>query len=175
MNKIAIPALLVATIMVAGAFAFMPVQQASTVHDSITDAVNGVGFYSDSTALTAANGSTDTNIYTMTVDEPVILLGIEVTADCSNLQDAGDIIDATVSSRDGGGDAISSDVEICNGTEGELTEFVLITDSLTVAETLTVEIVLTESGSNDNGDSGPVTVRFWVEGNGGTLGPIVVT
>jgi len=32
MNKIVIPALLVITVMVAGAFAFMPVQQASTVH-----------------------------------------------------------------------------------------------------------------------------------------------
>ena len=36
MNKIAIPALLVATVMVAGAFAFMPVEQASTVHTSGT-------------------------------------------------------------------------------------------------------------------------------------------
>jgi len=36
MNKIAIPALLVATIMVAGIFAFVPVEQASTVHASGT-------------------------------------------------------------------------------------------------------------------------------------------
>jgi len=34
MNKIAIPALLVATVMVAGMFAFAPVEQASTVHQS---------------------------------------------------------------------------------------------------------------------------------------------
>jgi len=32
MNKLAIPAILVATVMVAGAFTFMPVEQASTVH-----------------------------------------------------------------------------------------------------------------------------------------------
>jgi len=32
MNKIVFPALLAATVMVAGAFAFMPVEQASTVH-----------------------------------------------------------------------------------------------------------------------------------------------
>ena len=43
MNKIAIPALFVATVMVAGAFALMPVEQASTVHTSgattlVTDA-----------------------------------------------------------------------------------------------------------------------------------------
>jgi len=36
MNKFAIPAILVATVMVAGIFAFMPVQQASTVHTSGT-------------------------------------------------------------------------------------------------------------------------------------------
>ena len=36
MNKTLIPALLVATIMVAGAFAFAPVEQASTVHLSGT-------------------------------------------------------------------------------------------------------------------------------------------
>ena len=36
MNKLAIPAILVATVMVAGIFAFIPVEQASTVHDTIT-------------------------------------------------------------------------------------------------------------------------------------------
>jgi len=34
MNKLAIPAILVATVMVAGLFAFAPVEQASTVHQS---------------------------------------------------------------------------------------------------------------------------------------------
>ena len=37
MNKLAIPIALVAVIMVAGIFAFSPVEQASTVHDDITD------------------------------------------------------------------------------------------------------------------------------------------
>ena len=36
MNKLTIPAILVATVMVAGIFAFMPVQQASTVHTTAT-------------------------------------------------------------------------------------------------------------------------------------------
>ena len=35
MNKFAIPAILVATVMVAGAFAFMPVEEASTVHTTV--------------------------------------------------------------------------------------------------------------------------------------------
>ena len=36
MNKLTIPAILVATVLVAGIFAFMPIQQASTVHTSGT-------------------------------------------------------------------------------------------------------------------------------------------
>jgi len=35
MNKLTIPTILVATVMVAGIFAFMPVEQASTVHTTI--------------------------------------------------------------------------------------------------------------------------------------------
>jgi len=40
MNKLTIPAILVATVMVAGIFAFMPVQQASTVHTTGTITVS---------------------------------------------------------------------------------------------------------------------------------------
>jgi len=40
MNKLTIPAILVATVMVAGIFAFMPVQQASTVHTTSTITVS---------------------------------------------------------------------------------------------------------------------------------------
>jgi len=44
MSKLMIPAILVATIMVAGIFAFMPVQQASTVHDTIQTNVDQLSF-----------------------------------------------------------------------------------------------------------------------------------
>jgi len=37
LNKLVIPAILVATVMVAGIFAFSPVQSASTVHGTISD------------------------------------------------------------------------------------------------------------------------------------------
>ena len=40
MNKLMIPTILVATVMVAGIFAFMPVQQASTVHTTLGTATN---------------------------------------------------------------------------------------------------------------------------------------
>ena len=40
MNKLTIPAILAATVMVAGIFAFMPVEQASTVHTTSTATVS---------------------------------------------------------------------------------------------------------------------------------------
>ena len=40
MNKLTIPVILVATVMIAGAFAFMPVEQASTVHTTLGTAAN---------------------------------------------------------------------------------------------------------------------------------------
>ena len=42
MNKLTIPAILVATVMVAGAFAFMPVEQASTVHTTIAGTIQAI-------------------------------------------------------------------------------------------------------------------------------------
>jgi len=42
MNKLTIPVILVATVMVAGIFAFMPVQQATTVHTTIIAEVDDI-------------------------------------------------------------------------------------------------------------------------------------
>jgi hypothetical protein len=63
MNKTLMPALLVATIMVAGAFALMPVEQASTVHLTATtiaasiDAVNDVFIDASTGAVSISSGS----------------------------------------------------------------------------------------------------------------------
>ena len=43
MNKLVIPALLLGVVMVAGAFAFVPVGEAATVHDSISLETQAVG------------------------------------------------------------------------------------------------------------------------------------
>jgi len=51
MNKLTIPAILVATVMVAGIFAFMPVEQASTVHTTGTTQ----GAVTTTTTFTAAS------------------------------------------------------------------------------------------------------------------------
>jgi len=41
LHKLVIPTILVSTIIVAGFFAFIPIQQASTVHDQIIAAIEG--------------------------------------------------------------------------------------------------------------------------------------
>ena len=58
MNKIAIPALLVATVMVAGMFAFAPVEQASTVHTTIIGE-SMIPFIVDCAEVTIVDGSDD--------------------------------------------------------------------------------------------------------------------
>ena len=62
MNKIAIPSLLVATIMITGAFAFMPVQEASTVHTT----VQNTQFVLKTATATATGG--------VTADPPTLTL-----------------------------------------------------------------------------------------------------
>jgi hypothetical protein len=62
MNKITIPALLLGVVMIAGAFAFMPVQEASTVHTGATttlaaDAITAAKIADN--AIIAANIATD--------------------------------------------------------------------------------------------------------------------
>ena len=47
MNKFAIPVILAATVMVAGMFAFIPVEQASTVHTTVQGSQEGVIIRSD--------------------------------------------------------------------------------------------------------------------------------
>jgi len=59
MKKLAIPAILAATIMVAGAFAFMPVEQASTVHNSVIASL-------EETALLVAANSPNSKITAIT-------------------------------------------------------------------------------------------------------------
>jgi len=72
MNKLAIPTLLVATIMVAGAFAFMPVEQASTVHTT-------AAAYDVKIAESVADTDTETGeTFTLTCTADYQLVGLTV-------------------------------------------------------------------------------------------------
>jgi len=66
LNKLAIPAILVATVMVAGMFAFIPVEQASTVHATILlDLEEKIKLSEDSDGPTIAVGFSGTSTITI--------------------------------------------------------------------------------------------------------------
>jgi len=85
MNKLTIPTILVATVMVAGMFAFIPVEKATTVHTTIS----AVGFAADSlgvgdiaTGAIAADGlATDAvlEIQTGLIDAAAFAAGVAST------------------------------------------------------------------------------------------------
>lgn len=81
MTQLAIPVILAATIMVAGIFAFMPVEQASTVHTTIgvlnTATADGVSLLTGPVALLDISAGTD-----IALGQVCVVL-IEVTTDDS--------------------------------------------------------------------------------------------
>ena len=126
MNKIAIPALLVATIMVAGAFAFVPVEQASTVHlagtvtvdlgvsntAGITDFLVGqtTGDLTDPDTVTVTGADTTNDMALCTIvdpDEDVSILEVSITGantvtvdlSAATVAGANSILDCVVFSR----------------------------------------------------------------------------
>ena len=142
MNRLTIPAILVATVMVAGIFAFMPVQQASTVHTSGTitlasDADIAAILVDTGTTLpalrtgvacvtedVAALATADNDIITYTFSQPVKLLSVFVNADASL---AGDTLDFDAVSVNGGanvyvgaGTAATDAVSVSYAIEQEL-------------------------------------------------------
>ncbi len=100
MKKLAIPAILAATIMVAGAFAFMPVEQASTVHNSVIDSLQ-------ETALLVAENSPSQKVVAITYNLEGLPDGIPVVLfDGTNVNniESGHIVATLPTQEDGGGD-----------------------------------------------------------------------
>jgi len=83
MNKLAIPALLLGVVMIAGAFAFMPVQEASTVHLSAatstatSDQVLNPFLVQTAAVVTAAGGQL-TATFTCTAGESCVIYDARV-------------------------------------------------------------------------------------------------
>ena len=78
MNKIAIPALLLGVVMIAGAFAFMPVQEASTVHTTIL-AGSMEPFAATTAAVATASGGQLTATFTCTSGQTCVIYDAVVT------------------------------------------------------------------------------------------------
>ena len=81
MNKLTIPAILVATVMVAGIFAFMPVQQASTVHTTfLLPATTGIACATEAVDIGA---EIDDDILTFTFTSPILLMSVLFDGDAN--------------------------------------------------------------------------------------------
>ena len=82
MNKLTIPAILAATVMVAGMFAFMPVEQASTVHTSSTTNLSTAAVVISSntvdSSFTASNSGTERHLIMFESDVAYTISDIEV-------------------------------------------------------------------------------------------------
>ena len=88
MNKLTIPSILAATVLIAGIFAFMPVEKASTVHSSLGIKIDGVD-----TKVTGLIGDVDTKVMALQNNASVMrILGLtddtqegddEYTLDCT--------------------------------------------------------------------------------------------
>lgn len=75
--KYIIPAILTATVLLAGFFAFSPIEQASTVHTTIIAATSGVACATESVTL---SGAPDDDIITFNFADPIVLKSIFVEA-----------------------------------------------------------------------------------------------
>jgi len=195
MNKIAIPAILVATVMVAGMFAFMPVEQASTVHtsgDIVSDDVITTIDIDDGTDITNVGGVGATQTYTYSADEAVEIFGIIVIGDMSAFTDAGDLLEITDVTLDG----VSIDVNdgvfpftVSIGTDGGQTitdVFIELADGnndiaymqglLLVPETaLAIVLDVTDVGANDGALVVPIDVVITTSSRTDTAEGIDVT
>ena len=94
MNKITIPALLLGVVMIAGAFAFMPVQEASTVHTSATNLGNQDKIKTASNTFTPAVGNPQTFTVTIDMNEPFELLALSMSCESGDTGTAITLCDA---------------------------------------------------------------------------------
>jgi len=103
MNKLTIPAILVATVMVAGIFAFMPVEKASTVHDTIILAITDGKVVQVTVPLSEGDGTY------------VILDVSDVTNGIESIHIAATLPDNDGNNSDCTGDDIAAGVQILAG------------------------------------------------------------
>jgi len=84
MNKITIPTILIATVLVAGIFAFMPVDEAVTVHNTILASDTGIACAAQAVDM-GAEIDLDTILFTF--DQAILITGISFNGDANLLGD----------------------------------------------------------------------------------------
>ena len=169
MNKLTIPTILVATVMVAGIFAFMPVEQASTVHTTIQDTQLTFKTTTDTQATVTAG-----QIITIDLDAPFTLVSLSVscTQGVSATACAGDEDMDLVSYTVDGSQANTLTITAVTGAGGPGTSTVVIGSSgalagagITAADNITI-LMANDIASAGTGDFDiTVSVTVLVEGD----------
>jgi len=143
MNKLTIPAILVATVMVAGIFAFMPVQQASTVHTTSTMTVS-----SATIALVADEMLEIREISVTNVDydgaQAITITGAAATDEFTLLAL---IVDIGTAGGITANDQITFDVLTVDGAIGALTTATDVTITTSGAEIISEVDITTPTGN----------------------------
>jgi len=121
MNKLTIPALLLGVVMIAGAFAFMPVQEASTVHT--TGAASGA----TSTTTTGAFATAGNLVFNCSAASACVVQEIYINSD-------------------GTAASVLTTVILTNGGTGALTLATNLDDIVAVAAT-TINVVADTTGT----------------------------
>jgi len=159
MNKLTIPVILAATVMVAGIFAFMPVEQASTVHETIQN--------------TQATVTAD-QVITIDLDAPFILISLSVscTQGVSATQCAGDEDMDLVSYTVDGGDTNAVTIVTVTGAAGPGTSTIVFNSSgdlvgsgITAGDNIAITMLndILSAGTNDFDIT--VSISVLVEGS----------
>jgi len=150
MNKLTIPVILVATVMVAGIFAFMPVQQASTVHTTIQATQQNL------VVLELTDPDQDAaDTYTINCTTDYVVLGIVVHVAGTQTTDANDL------QLSAGGENIGAVVIFVSGVAQELT-------GTGIAAVAADNVVLTAGAETDTNDEVTVVKAAVLTSNDGT-------
>jgi len=165
MNKLTIPAILAATIMVAGIFAFMPVEQASTVHT-----ISSSGLITEAeTSTILDDASADTHTITYTFTDDVLVYGMLIELGTTESTDNYNILTVTVN-----GDALTQDAAFANpGANVDLDENWLQVNAfeqvpLAIASGNTIVLAIAEEDTTDGATDDILTVTFVYTANTGT-------
>ena len=181
MNKFAITTILVATVLVAGIFAFMPVEQASTVHTTIQDSqVIVTKISSASTAFSAADSATDSKVFTLNPTEAFVLHAIIVTtADNDATSDGTDKVDVIEVTIDGialslGDFTVGTTGATLSGTSYVCDDSVRVCEIRGLADKIAVSVDVVNDATGGGTITPNVIVDFIVEGEKAKLGSVGV-
>lgn len=186
MNRLLIPTILTATVLIAGLFAFMPIDKASTVHTTIITNAGQSFRVSQGGDLGAAGG---VSTYTLTCVEACIVDSITATATAGddadiafivNINDVNDILKVALTAPL---DNALGDLAVGGGVSNEVNVIKVVQDRAAAAavDQFTANTLSVAAGGtvvvsvNNSTDAGAPTVQVTVVFTGRELGTTTPT